>query len=50
MRITTGRVVDGNIVVDGERLEEGATVTVLTPDIDDDFTLDAEVGSTPSAN
>ncbi len=42
MRITTGRVVDGKVVVDGERLKEGATVTVLTPDSDDAFTLGAE--------
>ena len=32
MRIATGRVVDGKVIVDGEPLKEGATVTVLTPD------------------
>ena len=42
MRIATGRVVDGKVIVDGEPLKEGATVTVLTPDSDDAFTLDAE--------
>jgi len=35
-------VVDGKVIVDGEPLKEGATVTVLTPDSDDAFTLDAE--------
>lgn len=32
MRITKGKVVDGQIVVDGEKLEEGASVTVLVTD------------------
>lgn len=42
MRIATGRVVDGKVVVEGEPLEEGATVTVLTADPDDGFMLDAD--------
>ena len=29
MRVATGRVVEGKIVVDGEPFEEGITVTVL---------------------
>ena len=32
MRITKGKVVDGQVVVNGERLEEGASVTVLVTD------------------
>lgn len=32
MRITRGKVVDGQVVVVGERLEEGASVTVLVTD------------------
>jgi predicted RNA-binding protein with RPS1 domain len=32
MRIVTGRVVDGKIVVEGEGLEEGAFVTVVAQD------------------
>jgi len=32
MRITTGKVVDGRVVVEGEALSEGASVTVLVPD------------------
>ncbi len=32
MRITTGRVVDGRVVVEGEALSEGASVTLLVPD------------------
>lgn len=42
MRIATGKVVDGKVVVDGEPLTEGATVTVLTTDTDDRFTLNAD--------
>ena len=32
MRITTGKVVGGQIVVEGEPLSEGSTVTILVPD------------------
>ena len=32
MRITRGKVVGGQIVVDGEPLKEGATVTILFPE------------------
>ena len=32
MRITRGKVVGGQIVVDGEQLEEGSNVTVLVTD------------------
>ena len=32
MMMTTGTVVNGKIIVDGEPLTEGATVTVLTPE------------------
>ena len=41
MRITTGKVVEGRIVVEGESLSEGATVTILVPD-ERTFTLTAE--------
>lgn len=37
MRIVTGRVVDGKIVVEGERLEEGALVTVVAQDEGESF-------------
>jgi hypothetical protein len=30
--MTTGKVVDGRVVVEGEALSEGASVTVLVPD------------------
>jgi hypothetical protein len=40
MRITAGKVVGGQIVVDGEPLQEGVIVTVLVPD-ESTFTLDA---------
>jgi hypothetical protein len=42
MVITSGRVVEGKIVVDGDPLPEGATVTVLTREGDESFVLDAE--------
>jgi hypothetical protein len=38
MRIATGKVVSGKVVVEGEPLLEGATVTVLAPD-DESFEL-----------
>jgi hypothetical protein len=37
MRIVTGRVVDGNVVVEGERLQEGVLVTVVAQDEGDSF-------------
>lgn len=40
MRITSGKVVDGRVVYEGE-LPEGATVTVLARDVDESFELDA---------
>ena len=41
MRITKGTVVDGRIVVEGEPLGEGSTVTVLVAD-ESGFALNAE--------
>jgi len=41
MRITKGKVVAGQIVVEGESLSEGATVTILVPD-EGAFTLTPE--------
>jgi hypothetical protein len=41
MRITKGKVVEGRIVVEGESLSEGATVTILVPD-ERAFTLTPE--------
>jgi glutamine synthetase type III len=42
MKVITGKVVAGKIVVEGESLEEGSTVTVLAPERDEAFLLDAE--------
>jgi hypothetical protein len=42
MRVATGRVVSGKIVVEGEPLAEGSTVTVLAPENDEVFELNAE--------
>ena len=41
MRITKGTVVDGRIVVEGEPLSEGSSVTVLVAE-EGAFTLNAE--------
>ncbi|OGQ26380.1 MAG: hypothetical protein A2138_19760 [Deltaproteobacteria bacterium RBG_16_71_12] len=35
MKLVQGKVIDGAVVVDGERLEEGALVTVLVRDEDE---------------
>lgn len=42
MRVTTGRVVSGRIEVPGECFAEGEAVTVLAPEGDETFTLNAE--------
>jgi len=39
MKIITGHVVDGTIVVEGEKLEEGTKVTVLANEDDETFQL-----------
>jgi hypothetical protein len=41
MVITSGRVVAGRIVVEGEPLPEGAVVTILAREGDETFELDA---------
>jgi hypothetical protein len=41
MRVTKGKVVGGQIVVEGEAMSEGSTVTILVPD-ERAFTLSAE--------
>lgn len=41
MRVTSGKVVSGQIVVEGEPLPDGSTVTVLARDADESFELDA---------
>ena len=42
MKMATGKVVGGKVVVDGEPLEEGASVTVLARDGEKGFTLSPE--------
>ena len=42
MRVSIGKVVAGKIVVEGESLQEGATVTVLAPEGDESFELSVE--------
>lgn len=42
MKIATGTVVNGKVVVEGEALVEGTTVTVLLRDNGEGFELDPE--------
>jgi len=39
MKVLSGRVVAGKVVVDGEPLAEGSSVTVLAPETDETFEL-----------
>ena len=41
MRVTSGKVVSGNIVVEGEPLPDGAIVTILARETDESFVLGA---------
>lgn len=41
MVITSGRVVEGKVIIEGEPLPEGARVTVLAREDDGSFVLDA---------
>jgi hypothetical protein len=41
MRVTSGKVVAGRVVVEGEPLPDGSIVTVLARDVDESFELDA---------
>jgi hypothetical protein len=42
VRVATGRVIDGKVVIEGEPLEEGAIVTVLAAGDEESFTLPPE--------
>ncbi len=42
MKIATGKVVNGKVVVEGEPLAEGATVTVLARDDEETFDVSPE--------
>jgi len=42
MRVASGKVIGGKIVVDGQPFAEGSTVTVLAPDNGEAFTLSVE--------
>lgn len=39
MKVATGKVIGGKVVVEGLSLEEGASVTVLAKDDDGNYTL-----------
>ena len=42
MKMATGKVVGGKVVLDGVSLKEGSSVTVLASDDDDSFDLTPE--------
>ena len=42
MKVTTGRVVEGKVVLEGEPLAEGAVVTVLSREDSDTFDVSPE--------
>jgi len=42
MKVTSGQVVAGKVVVEGEPLPDGAKVTVIAREDDETFTLSAE--------
>jgi hypothetical protein len=42
MRVTSGKVVEGRVVIEGEPLPEGSVVTILSRDADETFELDEE--------
>lgn len=42
MKIITGTVLDGRIIVEGETLREGERVTILTREGDESFDVSAE--------
>jgi hypothetical protein len=42
MKIATGKVVEGKVIVEGVTLEEGTSVTVLAKDGEGGFTLSPE--------
>ena len=42
MKVITGRVIAGRIVIEDEPLEEGSTVTVLAREQDETFVLDSD--------
>ena len=42
MRVATGKVIDGRVVVEGAAFDEGAVVTILARDDDETFDLSPE--------
>ncbi len=42
MRVATGKVIDGKVVVEGEPLVEGSTVTVFLPEPGEEIELTPE--------
>ena len=43
MQLTTGTVVDGKVIVEGDPLPEGAVVTILAHDADETFEVPPEL-------
>ena len=45
MQLTTGTVVGGKVIVEGETLPEGAVVTILAREADETFEVPSELES-----
>jgi hypothetical protein len=45
MKLATGKVVDGKVVVEGESLPEGSRVTVLAREDDEPFDVSPELAA-----
>jgi hypothetical protein len=43
MQVTTGIVVDGKVVVEGDRLPDGTVVTIIARDAEETFELPPEL-------
>lgn len=43
MKLATGTVVEGKVVIDGDALPEGTVVTVLAPEVDEIFDVPPEL-------
>jgi hypothetical protein len=42
VRVATGKVISGKVVIEGEPLEEGTTVTILARESDETFDVSEE--------
>ena len=43
MQLTTGTVIDGKIVIEGDPFPDGTVVAILGPEVDESFEVPAEM-------